>query len=62
MYYFGLNIVNTYKILIFFCFNFIYWLSQFQTFEISPKVHNIVIKFGIHLLLVFWNVKNYTPW
>jgi hypothetical protein len=35
--------------------------SSSKNFKIS-KVHNIFIKFGVHILLNFWNVENCTLW
>jgi len=35
--------------------------SSSKIFKIS-KVHNIFIKFGVHILSNFWNAKNYTLW
>jgi hypothetical protein len=34
------------------------WLSQVPNFSNLPKVHNIIIKFGVHIFSIFWNVKS----
>jgi len=61
-YYFGQNMFIAYKIFIFYEFLLKNSISQIFYFSNLPKVHNIFIKFGVHILSKFWNAKNCTLW
>jgi hypothetical protein len=58
-YYFGSNIFITYKIFTFCWFKNNNNKTKFQTSRISSK---FIIKFGVHILSIFWNVKNCILW
>jgi len=56
------NIFFTYKIFIF-CWMFLKkWWNQVPNFSNLPKVHNVVIKFGVHNLSNFWIANKCTLW
>jgi hypothetical protein len=58
-YYFG-HIKKFHLLLTFFFLK--NWLSQVSKFSKFPKVHNIIIKCGVHILSKFWNLGNCVPW
>jgi hypothetical protein len=54
--------IITYKTFIFYWIFLKFWVHQLPKNSNFPKGHNIFIKFVVHILSKFWNVKTFTLW